>query len=92
MNHASNVGDFLMSEFNRLKTKYDIIGDVRGEGFFIGVDLVKDRSTREANPKAAEHVISRLREEKILLQSDGPGNNVLKFKSPMVFQKEDAER
>ena len=59
---------------------------------FIGVDLVKCRKTREPNTSAAQHILSRLREEKILLQSDGPYNNVLKFKSPLVFDKSDADK
>ena len=71
-----------------------IIGDVRGVGLFVGVDLVKDKDdgTREANPKAAEHILSRMKEEKILAQSDGPYNNVLKLKPPLVFNKSDADR
>ena len=58
-----------------------MIGDVRGVGLFVGVDLVKDNTdgTRDPNPKAARHILSRMKEEKILLQSDGPHNNVLKF-------------
>jgi 4-aminobutyrate aminotransferase-like enzyme len=59
---------------------------------FIGIDLVKDRTTREPATKEAAHITSRLREEKILLQYDGPHNNVLKFKSPMCFSMEDADR
>ena len=71
-----------------------IIGDIRGVGLFVGVDLVKDSSdgTRHPNPKAAVHILSRMKEEKILLQSDGPHNNVLKLKPPLVFSKADADR
>ena len=52
----------------------------------------KNDGTRQANPKAAEHILSRMKEEKILLQSDGPYNNVLKLKPPLVFDKKDADR
>ena len=52
----------------------------------------RDDGTREPNPKAAEHILSRMKEEKILLQSDGPYNNVLKLKPPLVFNKTDADR
>ena len=71
-----------------------MIGDVRGIGLFVGVDLVKDNTdgTRDPNPKAARHILSRMKEEKILLQSDGPHNNVLKLKPPLVFSKADAEK
>ena len=59
---------------------------------FFGVDLVKDRRTREPATDEAAHILSRFREEKILLQSDGSYNNVLKFKSPLVFNLKDADR
>ena len=52
----------------------------------------KDDPKREPNPKAAEHILSQMREEQILLQSDGPHNNVLKLKPPLVFDKKDADR
>ena len=69
-----------------------MIGDVRSVGLFVGVDLVKNNSdgTRDPNPEAAKHILSRMKEEKILLQSDGPHNNVLKLKPPLVFSKADA--
>ena len=92
MDSAVEVGGHLQAGFNALAKKHDIIGDVRGVGMFIGVDLVKDRKTREPATKEAAHVTARLREEKILLQYDGPHNNVLKFKSPMCFNKADADR
>ena len=71
--------------------RHPIIGDIRGHGLFIGVDLVKDRKTREPHTKAAEHVVSRFREEKILMQRDGPFENVLKMKPPMKFSKENVD-
>ena len=92
MDHAREVGGFLKAEFNKLKGKYDFIGDVRGAGMFLGVDLVKCRETREPHTKLAQHVVARLKDDKILLQSDGPFSNVLKFKSPMVFAMKDAKR
>ena len=91
MNHASEVGEYFKSRLNELKEKHTIIGDVRGNGLFLGVDLVKDRITREPHTKAAEHAVSRFREEKILMQRDGPFENVLKMKPPMKFSKENVE-
>ena len=55
--------------------------------------MVKDRKTREPYTAAAEHICAKLKkQDKILLQSDGPHNNVLKFKSPMVFSEENAKQ
>ena len=85
LEHATTVGAALLGGAQRLAEKYQVIGDVRGRGMFVGIDLVKCRATREPHPAAAEHVLARFKEEKILLQSDGPHNNVLKFKSPLAF-------
>ena len=87
MDRAKEVGDYFVQKLNGLKDKYQIIGDVRGRGMFIGIDLVKDRKTREPHTKAAEHALSRFREEHILMQSDGPYENVLKIKPPLAFSK-----
>lgn len=59
---------------------------------FLGVDIVKDAKTREADPKVAKHIVRQLRQHKILLQTDGPHDNVLKFKSPLVLQLHDVDR
>merc|ERR1711971_1237600 len=91
MEHAITVGTVLLEGAQKLGEKYQIIGDVRGRGMFVGVDLVKDRKTREPHPSAADHVLTRFKEEKVLLQSDGPYNNVLKFKSPLAFNMENAK-
>jgi len=90
MEHAVKVGKMLLDGASQLAKKYEIVGDVRGRGMFVGIDLVKDRKTREPHTAAAQHVLSRFKEEHILLQSDGPHNNVLKFKSPLAFSEENA--
>merc|ERR1711892_40395 len=90
MEHAVKVGKMLLDGASQMAKKYEIVGDVRGRGMFVGIDLVKDRKTREPHTAAAQHVLSRFKEEHILLQSDGPHNNVLKFKSPLAFSEENA--
>lgn len=91
MDNAVVVGSALLEKFQQLADKYTIIGDVRGVGMFLGIDLVKDRVTREPATAEAQHIISRLKQEKILFSADGPNRNVLKFKSPMVFSLEDVD-
>ena len=90
LEHAQKVGQLLLDGANKLAAKHTVIGDVRGRGMFLGIDLVKDRDSREPYTALAQHVLSCLKAERILLQSDGPHNNVLKFKSPMVFSAENA--
>lgn len=89
--HATEVGNFLMKLLTEQKVKHPIIGDVRGSGLFIGVDLIKDQAKRTPATEEAEYLITRLKEEYILLSTDGPGRNVLKFKPPMCFTMEDAK-
>jgi len=70
-----------------------MIGDVRGCGMFLGVDLVLDGATRAPNARAGSQIVRRLKDQhRILLQTDGPADNVLKFKSPLCFQQKDADR
>ncbi|MCL4131897.1 UNVERIFIED_CONTAM: hypothetical protein GTU68_034400 [Idotea baltica] len=91
MENATLVGNYIMEKFRELQKKYKLIGDVRGQGMFIGVDLVKDRATREPATAEAAFANKRLKEMHVLLSSDGPYKNVLKFKSPLVFSLQDAD-
>ncbi|XP_061421341.1 ethanolamine-phosphate phospho-lyase-like [Lethenteron reissneri] len=89
--NAVSTGRYLVELLNELKTRHEIIGDIRGQGLFVGVDLVKDRQSRAAATAEAEHIIYRLKEEHVLLSADGPYSNVLKFKPPMCFNRDDAK-
>lgn len=87
--HALRVGEFLKSELNQLSKEFPIIGDVRGQGLFLGFELVDAKM----NPLAAQtdYLINRMKDHGILMSSDGPDHNVLKIKPPMVFSKENAK-
>ena len=65
---------------------------MRGEGFFLGIELVLDHETKEPAPIHATYLVERMKSRKILLSTEGPGHNVIKFKPPMVFTKKDARR
>jgi 4-aminobutyrate aminotransferase-like enzyme len=68
-----------------------LIGDVRGLGLFIGVELVRDRQTLEPAGTEASAIIERMKSRGVLLSTDGPFHNVLKIKPPIVFSKADAD-
>ncbi|XP_078532712.1 ethanolamine-phosphate phospho-lyase [Lissotriton helveticus] len=89
--NAIRVGDYLIEQLNDQREKHPLIGDIRGTGLFVGVDLVKDRQKRTPATAEAQHVIYKLKEEGILLSADGPYRNILKFKPPMCFTKEDVK-
>ncbi len=81
---ASQVGAHLLSDLRSLADSHSVIGDVRGRGLFIGIELVIPGTRRPAS-RIADYVINRLRETGVLMSTDGPDHNVLKFKPPMVF-------
>jgi 4-aminobutyrate aminotransferase-like enzyme len=86
--HAREAGDALLDALRALAARHPLVGDVRGSGLFLGVELVKDRDTREPATAEASAVVNRLRERGILLGTDGPFANVLKIRPPMPFTRE----
>ena len=105
--HALVVGEYLFDACQMLAKKHMCIGDVRGMGLFLGIELVKDRELRIPDKETATYVVSRyhhpkfvspcthvsfrMRAEHILVSSDGPDHNVIKIKPPMVFNKENVD-
>jgi 4-aminobutyrate aminotransferase-like enzyme/Ser/Thr protein kinase RdoA (MazF antagonist) len=89
--HALRVGADLMSGLKSLQERYLLIGDVRGSGLFLGIDLVLDRDTREPAPLQASYIVNRLRDCGILAGTDGPHHNVIKLRPPLVFSQADAD-
>ena len=81
-----------MGRLRELRNTHPLIGDVRGSGLYIGVELVKDHDTLEPAAAEASRIINHARERGVLLSTDGPLHNVLKIKPPLVFNKSDADR
>jgi len=88
--NAQRVGTHLMSGLKTLMERHSLIGDVRGLGLFVGIELVLDRYTLTPAPEQASYIANRMRECGILLSTDGPFHNVLKIKPPIVFTEENA--
>ena len=88
--HASRVGDRVLAGLRPMMDRYPIVGDVRGSGLFLGVELVRDRETLEPAGDEASYVSNRMREMGILLGTDGPYHNVVKIRPPMPFDDSDA--
>src|SRR5712671_614323 len=88
---ALRVGKYWMTELKKLQECHRLVGDVRGSGLFLGIDLVRDRETREPATEAADYVVNRLRECGILAGTDGPYHNVLKLRPPLIFSESDAD-
>jgi 4-aminobutyrate aminotransferase-like enzyme len=89
--HAADVGGVLLDTLRGLAGRHPLVGDVRGSGLFLGMELVKDRETLEPATAEASDVVDRMRDRGILIGTDGPFANVLKIRPPMPFTREDAE-
>ena len=89
--HAARVGAHLSERLRALAARFPWCGDVRGGGLFLGIELVRDRRTLDPAPMAAAYVVNRMREDGVLIGTDGPMHNVLKIRPPMPFNVKDAE-
>ncbi|MFQ5398267.1 MAG: aminotransferase class III-fold pyridoxal phosphate-dependent enzyme [Anaerolineae bacterium] len=89
--HALTVGAHLKAGLSRLMDRHPLIGDVRGLGLFIGVELVQDQETLAPAASQAAYIVERMKALGILLSIDGPLHNVLKLKPPLVFTRENAD-
>lgn len=88
--NASAVGRVLTDGLRRLADRHAAIGDVRGSGLFIGLELVRDREGREPAPDVASRMIEGLRDHGVLIGAAGRFGNVLKIRPPLCFSAEDA--
>jgi 4-aminobutyrate aminotransferase-like enzyme len=89
---ARRVGRHLVAGLEEVMGRRALVGDVRGSGLFLGVELVRDRATLEPATDEASYVVNRLRDRGILCGVDGPHENVLKLRPPLVFGEADADR
>jgi 4-aminobutyrate aminotransferase-like enzyme/Ser/Thr protein kinase RdoA (MazF antagonist) len=89
--HARAVGDHLLAGLRALSDRHPLLGDVRGSGLFIGVELVRNSETLEPATTEAADIVNALRDRGILIGTDGPFENVLKIRPPMPFTREDAD-
>lgn len=89
--HAQATGQKLLDGFEQLKQRYPLIGDVRGAGFFLGVELVADRDSLEPAGREASEIADALKDAGVLIGTDGPHHNVLKIRPPMPFHDDNAE-
>jgi 4-aminobutyrate aminotransferase-like enzyme/Ser/Thr protein kinase RdoA (MazF antagonist) len=87
---ARRVGEHLLGALRALQERRPLIGDVRGSGLFLGIELVRDRATLEPATEEAGYVADRLREVGVLTGTDGPFHNVLKVRPPLIFSEDDA--
>lgn len=87
LHNARARGVQLMDGLRALAARHRVIGDVRGQGLFIGAEFVKDRDTLKPDAAGLKAVIEGMKQAGLLLSSEGPHNNVLKIKPPLVISQ-----
>lgn len=89
--NALEVGRYLMDGLKNLSGHHNAIGDVRGSGLFIGVEIVADRAAKSPDAALTTRIVNGLRERRVLISASGPRANVLKIRPPLVFSRENAD-
>ena len=88
--NAKSVGHFLKLGLEALQEKHPVIGDVRGQGLFLGFELVNNPEEKKVLPEVASYISNRMRQFGILTSTDGPQENVIKIKPPICFTERQA--
>lgn len=89
--HAEKVGLHFKRALKKLKDRHPLIGDVRGQGLYLGVEIVRDLKTKEPGDREALIISEMLKDRGVIMYPNGRYNNVLKLKPPMVFQQTHVE-
>ncbi|BCH29584.1 hypothetical protein MesoLjLc_15140 [Mesorhizobium sp. L-8-10] len=89
--NAAEIGAYLVTRFRQMQARYEVIGDVRGMGLFLGIELVSDRAAKTPATSLARRVNDGARARGVLIGTEGPHDNVLKMRPPMIFSRADAD-
>jgi len=89
--NALTIGLYAQRKLQDLKSKHDVIGDVRGSGLIFGTEMVLDHDSKEPATQFTDHIINKLRHRGILLSKLGKHKNTLKIRPPMPFSIENAD-
>lgn len=89
--NSQHVGTYLLQRLAELQEKHDIIGDVRGKGLMVGVELVKDKKGKQPAIEETSQVFESCKDRGVLLGKGGLYGNVFRIKPPMCISKEDVD-
>lgn len=91
MANAQTIGDYIRQGFAKMAERHPLIGDIRGRGLWVGIELVRDHSSKEPATDETRRLINRLKENRILVSSTGEFENVLKIRPPLIFDHANAD-
>ncbi len=92
LENVTRLGAYTKAGLQELQNQYDIIGDIRGRGLFLGVDLVKNRALKTPDVDTALKMVDLMKDEGVLISKHGRYGNTLKIRPPMVVSKENADQ
>jgi 4-aminobutyrate aminotransferase len=87
--NAARVGAYILEKLKEFQRRFHLIGDVRGKGLMIGIELVKDRQTKEKAIDERSKIIQACFEKGFLIL--GAGENVIRFSPPLIITKREAD-
>ena len=91
VDNANKVGAYLKEELIKLKHQYEFIGDVRGPGLFLGLDIVDNKNDKNPDKELAASIVEALKNKYFFISNAGEYRNVLKFRPPLVFDSDHAD-
>jgi len=91
IDNATETGAYLKQRLRRLMDRHELIGDVRGSGLSVCVELVRDRDSLEPAKTETDRILNLMRDEGVLVGNEGLHGNIVKIRPPMVFRREHAE-
>ena len=89
--NALEIGAYLLTELEAVAQRFKRVGDVRGKGLYLGVELVRDRKSKKPDRAATTRVVDMLRDRNILVGIAGPHGNILKIRPPLCFARDHAD-
>ena len=89
--NAAKVGNYLKNELKNIKDNFDFLGDVRGPGLFIGLDIVDNKEDKNPDKDKAIELVEKLKTRGVLISNAGQYRNVLKLRPPLVFDSSHAD-
>ncbi len=89
--NSLTLGNHLIAGLERLKDKHNLIGDVRGKGLLLGIELVKDRATKEPAKEECAQVLETCKDLGLLLGKGGLFGQTIRFSPPMCINQADAD-
>jgi len=90
--HATEIGEFLQAGFRQIQNAYDIIGDVRGRGLILGVEIVEGNGSNKSSPQRSKCIQKECLQRGLIIETGGRADCVMRFLPPLVLTRQQAQQ